>query len=510
MRRTRLALIVCSLWLMAGAGCALALAWQGIGLAALVAAIVLGGLAAAGSMLVGYRADRVAGANLAALAQAVGADTAQTPGQALTLEMVIGTLVQRLERTSPVRTAFSQMATPAVVASNSGEIFAMSRGVVDIAPRALEGKSIETIFGAGFLLGGGVAEETLTVIGEHRFVVSRRPVGTSRVLLELTPASYRISHDDLEAFAAAVAEGQTGFRFDEEAADESMALSVFNDVLDLVNGGALAIRQLASGEAIEGAYLGGNYGLAPPIRDLHDAVWALAAERDEEAAAREMLEKKIVAVARAIDGYRAAATKMDEMSASARAHIAGAAGAIAQGVDGARGVSEVERVARAMASEAVAGARRTNALLGAVDNATGEISKLVTLIEDVSFRTNLLALNAAVEAARAGEKGAGFAVVADEVRSLAQATQKTAREIRVLVGGSRSQTANGVGEAATLQKILADLEGNLRNLSNGTEMITAALETGRAELSSATTDLGAVDGEVKRSLALPQRSSRAA
>ena len=510
MRRTRLALIICCLWLAAGAGCVFAFLWQGAGVTTIVASAGLGVLAIAGSILVGYRADRVAGANLAALAQAVGADSVQAPGQALTLEMVIGTLVQRLERTSPLRTAFSQLVTPAVIAGTSGEIFAMSRGLLDVAPRAVEGESIETIFGAGFLLGGGVAEETLAVIEGQRFVVSRRPVGTSRVLLELTPASYRISHDDLEAFAGAVADGRSDFRFAAEAADESMALSVFNDVLDLVNGGASAIRQLASGEPIEEGYLGGNYGLAPPIRDLHDAVWALAAERDEEAAAREMLEKKIVAVARAIDGYRAAATKMDEMSVSARDHIASAAGALAHGADGARSVNEVERVARAMAAEAVAGARRTNAVLGAVDNATGEISKLVTLIEDVSFRTNLLALNAAVEAARAGEKGAGFAVVADEVRGLAQATQKTAREIRVLVGGSRTQSAAGVGEATTLQKILTDLEGNLRNLSNGTEMITAALETGRVELSSATSDLGAVDGEVKRSLALPQRSTRAA
>src|SRR4051812_35799341 len=126
MRRTRLALIVCSLWLAAGAGCVAALAWQGVSVAMIVAALALAGVAAAASVYLGYRADRIAGANLAALAQAVGADAVQAPGQALTLEMVIGSLVQRLERTSPVRTAFSQMAMPAIIASNSGEIFAMS------------------------------------------------------------------------------------------------------------------------------------------------------------------------------------------------------------------------------------------------------------------------------------------------------------------------------------------------------------------------------------------------
>lgn len=92
-----------------------------------------------------------------------------------------------------------------------------------------------------------------------------------------------------------------------------------------------------------------------------------------------------------------------------------------------------------------------------IEQSSGQISRIIGVIDEIAFQTNLLALNAGVEAARAGDAGKGFAVVASEVRALAQRSADAAKEIKVLIVSSSEQVGRGVALVDQTGEALKDI-----------------------------------------------------
>ena len=130
-------------------------------------------------------------------------------------------------------------------------------------------------------------------------------------------------------------------------------------------------------------------------------------------------------------------------------------------------------------------AEQTTTAMNEIDEQVSSINDAISVIDQISFQTNILSLNAAVEAATAGEAGKGFAVVAQEVRNLASRSAEAANEIKSLVENATTKANGGKKIAAEMIQgytglkenisktmiIIKDIESSSKEQQSGIEQI---------------------------------------
>ena len=240
------------------------------------------------------------------------------------------------------------------------------------------------------------------------------------------------------------------------------ALKEKSDSLEILSGGDFSreIKKAGSADTLGASMIRMQESLSSVLRQVQQAIEQVAQGADQVSTASQDLSQ----------GATEQASSLEEISSSIT-EING------QASQNAASAGEANRLANEARDNAVSGNRYMEELVRAMQQinlGSGEIKKVVKVIDDIAFQINLLALNANVEAARAGKYGRGFAVVANEVRNLANRSAEAVRETETIVDDSLERISAG-------DRLVNDTAGQLIQIVEGVEKVASFLE----EISSA-------------------------
>jgi len=214
-----------------------------------------------------------------------------------------------------------------------------------------------------------------------------------------------------------LAKGDMDISFDIESKDETGKLiAAFKALVESTKEQAYIVERIADGDLTvdvpirsEKDLLGKK--LSEMVRNINDLIMSIASAAEQVSAGAKQISDSSMALSQ---GATEQASSIEELTAS----IEEVSSKTKVNDDNANKANDLAEKAKDYATTGNTHMQEMLKAMDEINEASNNVNKIIKVIDDIAFQTNILALNAAVEAARAGQHGKGFAVVAEEVRSL--------------------------------------------------------------------------------------------
>ncbi|MCL5796664.1 MAG: methyl-accepting chemotaxis protein [Gammaproteobacteria bacterium] len=337
-----------------------------------------------------------------------------------------------------------------------------------------------------------------------------------RAQVELALSSISGVIGDVNMVMAKMTQGDFNGRVNVAAAGELQQLKErVNSSMDIIAHAIESISEVVASQAQgdltkalpSGTFKGQLHDLKNAINFSANKVKETVVEAIDSATVVEKVASDVLNEAQQLSGrIQEQAAALEQSSAT----IHEMTSAVQANTENATRVADLAHQVQHQSNDGVLVMQQTIEAMKSIQQSSGRIADIVSIIDSIAFQTNLLALNAAVEAARAGEHGRGFAVVASEVRALAGKSADAAKDIKSLIEESVQRIDAGTQLADKSGEMLTGISESIKSVATMIESISAASKEQASGIQQVNMSITDIDRVTQENAALVEETTAAA